>query len=155
MSLLRDTRGAAMTETVIMLPVFILIWACVIYVYQAYEKKVDVMQKTREDAWHHATNACRGSAGSGGGGTTIHTSDYDIDSAVGSVFRILGSAYYQGPLRELEASRGDTIEEPELVGSDTVHLDYRIELMCNEEPQALGEVIHYEAWAIFGLPEIL
>jgi hypothetical protein len=150
-SLFRDTRGAAMTETVIMIPVFILIWACIIYIYQAYEKKIDLMQHVRADAWHYATNACEGDRGS----TTIRTSDYDIDGIVGTVFRILGSAYYRGPLRELEAEDADSIDEPEMVGDDTVHLDYEVHLMCNEEPQELGDIIHYEAWAIFGLPEIL
>ena len=86
---------------------------------------------------------------------TIDESEYDIDAVFSGAVGILGNAYYPEALRELEARRSDTVEEPGVIGSDTVQLTYRMELMCNEETQDLGEDIHYEAWTIFGLPEIL
>ncbi|RLB56399.1 MAG: hypothetical protein DRJ42_03545 [Deltaproteobacteria bacterium] len=151
-SLLRDIRGTAMIETVIMLPVFILIWTGIIYIYQGYERKIGVMQQTRADAWHHATNNCDTSPSSG---TSMSEADYEVDAVFSGLVSVLGHAYYPEPLRELDARRADSIEEPPLIGSDTVRIDYRMGLMCNEEPQELGEDIHYEAWLLFGLPEIL
>jgi len=141
-----------MTETVIMIPAFILIWAGIIYIYQAYERKLDVMQQTRADAWHHATNNCDTSPANG---TTIDESEYEIDAVISGVVGVLGAAYYPDPLRELEARNSDTVEEPSVIGSDTVRLTYRMELMCNEDTQELDDAIHYEAWTLFGLPEIL
>jgi hypothetical protein len=151
-NLLRDTRGGAMVETVIMIPIFIVIWACVVFIYQAYEKRIDLLQATRADAWDYATNSCRDRPV---GDTRISTSDHDIDGIVGTVFSILGASYYDGPLRELEASRDDEMDEPEILGGETLGMRYRMELMCNEEPQELGDDLHYEAWVMFGLPEIL
>jgi len=148
----RDTRGSAMTETVIMLPVFILIWSCIIFAYQAFERQIDVMQATRRDVWQYATNNCEGSVPSG---TTIEQSTYSLESYVDAVISILGHAYAPEALEQVVAKRTGTIDEPALIGEDTVELRHRMRLLCNEETQELGDDIHYEAWAIFGLPELL
>jgi hypothetical protein len=135
-----------------MIPAFIVIWAGIIYIYQAYERKIDVMQQTRAAAWHHATNSCRTSPPAD---VAIDESEYEIDAFISGVVGTLGAAYYPDPLHELEARASDTVEEPRVIGSDTVRLTHRVELMCNEETQELGEDVHYEAWILFGLPEIL
>src|SRR5690606_6953506 len=57
--LLSDERGHAMAEGVIMLPAFLLIWACINYSAQSFDKAVNLGAKTREHAWAHAIEGCQ------------------------------------------------------------------------------------------------
>jgi hypothetical protein len=69
-------RGAAFTETVVMLPFFIAVWACIIYVHNAYAEKNKLMARSRNCMMTYAFDACRTvpagctfSSGTGGGDT--------------------------------------------------------------------------------------
>ena len=56
-ALLRDERGSVMTEAVVMLPFFVLVWGCIIYVSQLYEKGIETQAVARECAWRHAKDS--------------------------------------------------------------------------------------------------
>lgn len=53
-----DDRGAAMTEAVVMLPAFLIIWGSILFVHDRYETFVTASAVARECAWRRATNAC-------------------------------------------------------------------------------------------------
>ncbi len=54
----RSQRGAAYAETVVMLPFFIIVWSCIIYVHNAYAEKVRLMAKNRDCVVTYAFTAC-------------------------------------------------------------------------------------------------
>lgn len=56
--LLNDKRGAAMVEGVIVLPLFVVVLAAVIYFHRAYASKIDMRVKARSCAWSYAANGC-------------------------------------------------------------------------------------------------
>jgi hypothetical protein len=58
LSLLADTRGAAIAEGVIVLPVFILIFASLIYMHGLYSSKISSSTKARGCAWTYSTMGC-------------------------------------------------------------------------------------------------
>lgn len=53
------SRGAAYAETVVMLPFFIAVWTCMIYVHKAYSTKLYVMAENRTCVVGYAFEACR------------------------------------------------------------------------------------------------
>lgn len=57
--LLHDKRGAAMVEGVIVLPLFVIVLAAVIYFHRAYASKIDMGVKARSCAWSYAANGCQ------------------------------------------------------------------------------------------------
>ena len=54
----RRQRGAAYAETVVMLPFFIAVWSCIIYVHNAYAEKVRLMAVNRNCVMTYAFDAC-------------------------------------------------------------------------------------------------
>lgn len=55
----RGERGAAYAETVVMLPFFIAVWACIIYVHNGYAEKERLMAQNRNCVMTYAFTACR------------------------------------------------------------------------------------------------
>lgn len=55
----RGQRGAAYAETVVMLPFFIAVWSCIIYVHNAYAEKNRLMAQNRNCVMAYAFDACR------------------------------------------------------------------------------------------------
>lgn len=136
-----------MTETVIMLPVFILVWTGIIFVYQGYDRRIQVMQQTRAEAWSFAMNQCQGGS--------FSTSNYAVVSGISGLIATLGTPYRPDPVMEFTASRQTSIDSPEALGGETVQLSHRMNLMCDEKTQKLKWRVHAVAWAIFVLPEII
>jgi len=58
----RDKRGAAMVEGVIVLPVFVIVLAAIIYFHRAYATKINMNSKARSCAWSYAVNGCQASS---------------------------------------------------------------------------------------------
>lgn len=54
----RNERGVAMTETIVMLPAFLIIWGSVLFIHKRYESYVNAAAVARECAWRRATDAC-------------------------------------------------------------------------------------------------
>ncbi len=55
----RRQRGSAYAETVVMLPFFVIVWSCIIYVHNAYAEKMRLMAQNRNCVMAYAFNACQ------------------------------------------------------------------------------------------------
>ncbi len=56
--LLRDEDGSIFIEMIFFIPIIVLIWTLLGFVYQAKHAAVDVQNTGRECAWHYALNEC-------------------------------------------------------------------------------------------------
>lgn len=54
----RNKRGAALAEAVVIIPFFIMIFACILFVGNLYKEKLRVMRLTKESAWAFAMENC-------------------------------------------------------------------------------------------------
>lgn len=54
----KSQRGAAMVEAIVVIPVFIMFFAAMVYLDGLYSNKQLSMREAREKAWTLATNAC-------------------------------------------------------------------------------------------------
>lgn len=158
-SLPRDTRGAAYTEAVIVIPVFALLWAGVIYTGQSFHAKSVATQQARRCAWAYANGGCdqvpEGCEGVVGERTRQHADD-DLDGIAGddadgirdgvSDMTTEGMGVADGLVSAIVGSHtdaigGSAVSEPEVLGGDdrTVHSRYRV--MCNERKKTLGGIV--------------
>jgi hypothetical protein len=153
--LLRDEGGSVITEATIMLPFFILVWGCIMYVSQLYEKGIETQAVARECAWRHAKDNCEGETRCSIEEGLDVTRDYGsgdgsaIDGAEGSSgVGFLGSGFLTDILfgKDITATAEDTTPKPELIGGGDAQIRGRMGLACNEKPRgSLGEVIS-AAW---------
>jgi hypothetical protein len=67
----RKSRGAAMVEAVVVIPVLITCWGVIMFAGGARWKKIETQQTARENIFRFATNACQGSVAGGGAGPSI------------------------------------------------------------------------------------
>jgi hypothetical protein len=150
-ALLRDQAGSVMTEAVIMLPFFILVWGCIIYVSQLYEKGIETQAVARECAWRHAKDNCEGEESarcSIGPGLDVGRDYGEGDSsgidAAESELGFLGDGFLTNLLfgRDITATATDTTRKPEVIGGGDAEIEQKMGLACNEKPRgSLGEVI--------------
>jgi len=153
--LLRDERGSVMTEAVVMLPFFILVWGCIIYVSQLYEKGIETQATARECAWRHAKDNCEGDSRCAIGPGLDPSRDYGsgdasaIESAEGSGGPgFLGDGFLTNILfgADITATAQSSTRKPELIGGGDAEIVGKVGLACNEKPRGdLGEVIS-SAW---------
>ncbi len=59
--IVRDEKGSVFIEMLFFMPVIILIWTLLGFVYQAKHTAVDVQNSSRECAWQYALSGCKGS----------------------------------------------------------------------------------------------
>jgi hypothetical protein len=154
--LIRDERGSVMTEAVVMLPFFILVWGCIIYVSQLYEKGIETQATARECAWRHAKDNCEGDSRCAIAGGLDPSRDYGsgdasaIESAEGSGGPgFLGDGFLTNILfgADITATSESTTRKPELIGGGDAQIVGKVGLACNEKPRGdLGEVIS-SAWS--------
>ena len=151
--LLRDERGSVMTEAVIMLPFFVLVWGCIIYVSQLYEKGIETQAEARECGWRYAKDNCEGETRCAVASGLDVTRDYgsgesgDIDAAESGV-GFLGDGFLTNILfgADATATAEDTTPKPQVIGGGDAQLRGRMGLACNEKPRGdLGDVIS-SAW---------
>lgn len=157
-SLLRDEEGHATGEAVIMLPFFILVWGCIIFVSQGYERAIDVSAKTREHAWAHVMDDCGRPVGAG---TEVYDATEPPLGPFGDLFDMVDEIidwiplvgdYWPGfVVDERKFGRRDSIEKPSILGGGDQNVGHTIVLMCNERPTHVSlEDIAREAYGIFG-----
>lgn len=60
----RRSRGAAMLETAVVMPVLVAIWVAGVYAEKACEAKLDAVQTARSQAWGYASANCGTAGGS-------------------------------------------------------------------------------------------
>jgi hypothetical protein len=149
--LLRDQRGSVMTEAVIMLPFFVIVWGCVIYVQQLYTKGIQTQAVARECAWRHAKDNCEGDTRCSIESGLDPSRDYGsgdsaaIDGAEGtSDLGFLGDGFLTNILfgPDITASATGSTRKPEVIGGGDANLTGRMGLACNEKPRGdLQEVV--------------
>jgi len=69
-----------MTEAVIMLPFFFIIFSSAIYVHDIYSAKHEARERARECAWVHSKNACSGAVGCSAGSNPERVNSDDVDT---------------------------------------------------------------------------
>lgn len=157
-SLLRDTEGHALTEAVIMLPVFILIWGFIMWASQVYEAQLDLVAKTREHAWHHAMNNCAPSVGSGTDMRPAADTDLGpVTDVLGAVDSVIGlfpgfSDYWPGVnFVENQYQREGSVPAPEVTAAGDQRTAHRLVLLCNEKHDTPSlEEMAGGAFGVFG-----
>ena len=155
-SFIEDTRGAAMVEGVIVFPLFIIVFAAVLYYHQAYSVKLERNNKARSCAWTYSVSGCKeipdGCPISEIGEAKLASIDDGVD-ARGGIFGNSGSA---APSQELSgvqkavgtgnsmllalagldegivATPARDIEMPSLLGGATRSISGNYSVMCNE-----------------------
>ena len=153
--LLRDEGGSVMTEAVVMLPFFVLLWGCIIYVSQLYEKGIETQATARECAWRHAKDNCEGDTRCSIESGLDMSRDYGsgdgsaIASAEGSGGPgFLGDGFLTNIIfgSDITATAEGTTRKPEVIGGGDAQSIGKMGLACNEKPRgSLGEVLS-AAW---------
>lgn len=131
-NLLRDERGTATTETVIMLPFFILVWGLIFYVFDYFHSRIEHQMWTRRHAWRHAYTGCE-SDGSYGRTSMDETGGFDGEGFVGHVDDVL-SVLPGFHFDEIRANRTATVNRPEVIGGGGLTHEREMYLLCNEVP---------------------
>jgi hypothetical protein len=145
-----DQSGHAMTEAVIMIPAFAIIFGAIAYMSTGYETKLDLNAHVRAQAWAHVMDNCAGSTPPAPTRTTDATSP--APGLAGELFSLIEEirALMEPLLRDwpgffpeerrFEATR--IVDKPVVLGGGQAQAQYDITLMCNETPKDvdLGEL---------------
>ena len=150
-NLWRDQTGTVLVEFVVLLPLFVLLFAFVLYMFKTYETKQLTMLKARGCGWQYAMDGCESPPEGcdifpAGGG---EQSGFDqakaglkdgswIDAA--AHFPVVGSA-----IKVLfgEGRRGTavtTVARPPLFGGGEVSIEGTFYILCNTKDKTLGEM---------------
>jgi hypothetical protein len=146
--LLRDERGTASTETIMMTPAFLIIWGSVFYVFTLGRNIVEMNVRIREGAWQRAYDGCRTTPDSP---TRIGDGAFDGSGATGStdtpIFGSIMSMFFE----EFHASRNGSVEQPPVLGGETQRYRGDMVWMCNEDPEDY-DIANFiaSAWGSFG-----
>jgi hypothetical protein len=141
---LRSTQsGHAMTEAVIMIPVFAIIWGAIAYMSIGFETKLDLSARVRQEAWAHAMDNCDGSSPPAPTRTTDATRPTigplaDLFSAIDSILELMRPLLADWPGLFPEERRFDSdrvVDKPAVLGGGSATARYEIVLMCNEAPR--------------------
>lgn len=137
----RAQRGAAMTESLVLIPVLILIDVALMYMYSAYDTRLATMRGARDEAWSYAISACEepGPSSSRDGndnalgplGGALGAVRY---LAQGSMLRHLDPNLDVGAATSVKASKGSNTVEA--FGSRTITTHSRV--LCNEKPTSIS-----------------
>jgi hypothetical protein len=131
--LLADTKGTATTETVIMIPMFAIVWGCIFFVFTFFQRTITMRSMTRGHTWQYAYAGCHGS----GPGTTLSTEGGSIISAVSS-----GDSSVDGIIAGLFAlgtahgHRSASVTRPQVLGGGQIGIRDELYVLCNDEPRS-------------------
>lgn len=167
MRILSDTRGAAMIEATIMLPVFIIVLAAVLYFHRAYSAKLQSNVKARSCAWRYSVDGCQRSEmpkecnieyvtdGYTAIGDVVSSDDFE-DNVEASESRSTGDTARQGiaganrialaflGLREgIVAQPTSDVQRPSLLGGGLRRIGSDYSVMCNEREMKFLEILKY------------
>lgn len=145
-SLLGDTRGAVMSEAIIMLPALILIWGIIIYIHFGFRDAQRNQATLRDDAWTHAYGGCNSSAPAptqlDDGGQFDGESAGGMSGLSGVLEWVTTSLFL---VDEFGASREVTVERPNSLGGGTHTLSWGYLILCNEDQRGDDETPWYES----------
>jgi len=129
--LLADTRGTATTETVIMIPMFAIVWGCIFYVFTFFQSTITMRSLTRGHTWSYAYLGCNGS----GPGTNLGTSGATAiqrSSAPAIVEEIIAAIL---EMRWGHGSRTTSTARPRVIGGGSITMSDELWVMCNRVPR--------------------
>ena len=126
--LLEDERGAAMTETAIMLPVLILIWGGILYAFTLARQIVEISVRTRADAWSYSYGACQSEPGE----TAITSGAYSAGDADTSPSVPFGDRIMNLFITQFHANRHGSATAPTQIGGQTNEFHHDEAWLCNE-----------------------
>jgi len=141
----RRQRGAAFTETVVMLPFFIGIWTCIIYVHRAYSMKVHTMATNRNCVMSYAFSACQQQAPGCGNTSQAHTDAGERPGDLNGLQSLLGGignsifGALAGQTTELRTTRN--VSKPGLLGGGSTQVLAGNSMMCNTQVQTPGSIV--------------
>ncbi len=128
--LLRDQQGTASTETIMMMPAFIIIWGSVFYVFTLSRNIVEMNVRIREGAWQRAYDGCRTTPDDP---TRVADGETGL-SSTGGIPGFFG-AIMDTLFDEFTASRSSSVDQPPVLGGETQNFRGAMVWMCNEDPE--------------------
>jgi hypothetical protein len=146
--LLADTRGTATTETVIMIPMFAIVWGCIFYVFTFFQRTIAMRSMTRGHTWAYSYVGCNGS----GAGTTLErqgggiipssgsSGDGGVDSIVAGLFGLSTG----------HGSRSSSVARPRVLGTGSISIRDEQFVMCNDVPAGMGSYLATFAGRLLG-----
>ncbi|MFO0682055.1 MAG: hypothetical protein U0234_08390 [Sandaracinus sp.] len=148
--LLADTRGTATTETVIMIPMFAIVWGCIFYVFTFFQRTIGMRALTRGHTWAYSYIGCSGSATgttlSREGGSVIPSTtgsssgDSGVDSIVSGLFGLSTG----------HGRRSSQVSRPRVLGQGTIDIRDELYVMCNDVPAGMGSYLADFAGRLLG-----
>ena len=132
--LLRDVRGSATSEAVIMLPFFVIVWGCVIFVSHKYERAVEVQAISRQCAWRYAKDNCTGDTrcdlaeGADMADTSMaQANGYDAEGEISGAsssggWGMIGTVVDLLSGKEYTATYRGSVDKPEVIGGGSATL---------------------------------
>lgn len=147
--LLRDKRGAAMAEGVIVLPFFIIVLAAIIYFHRAYATKISMNTKARSCAWSYAVNGCQKPLPDGCPVSTVGGESKEVTDVFGMDFKNnFGTEESEKVIRDIEKQKSaldSTLHGVNLVGLTILGLSEGIKTSPSQavqKPSILGGGTH-------------
>ena len=138
-------RGAVMTEALILLPFFFIVWGCLFFAFSTGEKRGVVDQVARNCAWDRMTGGCQGAPSPR---CTFAAGPQLGDDGLAGAAPLLadlrnGLTNYGLDLREMfgpffrptfGCERGGRVARPRGIGGGEIGVRGRFSAMCNEIP---------------------
>ena len=130
----KGKRGAAMTEALVAIPFFILIFATTMFVGKFYGEKMKTLRASKECAWSHAMAGCNGGCPADTGvvgGESLQpegTQDPNTQGAPGG--ETMSKDWYQSKFTVKSSAQASGI-----IGGFEKKVETTTTVMCNEEPQ--------------------
>lgn len=119
-------RGAVLTETVIVIVFFIVVFGCLSFVHRLYHGKLGASRRAREEAWTQAMTAC---AGASGGGTITTPVRRDTEALFG---RATGLEILASPVSFVRRDQTSRITPSRSTGLQAAEVRSRQTVTCNE-----------------------
>jgi Flp pilus assembly protein TadG len=138
----RHTRGAALVEAVVVLPVFVALLAALFYVTELYLHKLGAFHEARQSAWSHALGGCHAPTRSartqlrGHAMASLGARGVTLPSESGGLAAAAGGADVAGAINASTATASRRLREDRLLGLLPTAVSADTELPCNERPRS-------------------
>jgi len=147
-------EGNAYAEAVIMLPIFVLVWACIVFVFNGFTGAIDSVATSRQEAWRHSLSSCDGRPRSRVRAREIH--GRGPLGAVAAVLRVITRILSFLPFMRRYLPPGDVaaglelveheytltgrVRKPRPLGRGRATFGHSLALVCNETPRDINLV---------------
>lgn len=137
----RGERGSIYIELIFLMPVIILIWTLLAFIFEAKTVAVNMQQEARECGWSYAMNQCNGGiSGACQGGGTSDLDDGEIRALAVGAFSVLsgsvpGTSQNYGAVhgRAFDVTAEQVVNRPAVLGGSTTARG-RFATACADDP---------------------